>query len=271
MPHSPEHYYRPESMNEALPLLAQPDVVVLGGGTKLLAMEAGLSVYGVVDLQALGLDEITWNGDILRIGATAKLADLSAFLAENGQTAVSIATLLQKTIQQAGPNTYRNAATLGGTIAHAIADSELLAALLVLEATLTVQNAEITMHSLAEYLSADEQLAGIITAVSIPTTHGKSSSHRVARTPADTPIVSITAWQPEGETPRLAATGIAQRPLLLKSAEAALKNGVTETAVAQAAQSACTHPGDFRGDHAYRAQMAATLTRRTLQSLTPNL
>ncbi len=269
MPKSPEIYYRPEQLDEALALLAQPDVVALGGGTKLLASESGLPVYGVVDLQALGLNQIRLDGDVLRIGATAKLVELADFLQAEMETAVS-ATLLQKAIQQAGPNTYRNAATLGGTIAAVLPDSELLAALLVLDATVTLQTNEVIVQSLAEYLAADTQPDGLITAVSIQITTGKTASHRVARTPADYPIVSITAWRPAGESPRLAATGIAKRPLRLKAAEAELVSGLTETAVesaVQAAKESCTHPGDFRGDTAYRAEMAAVLTRRTLQEL----
>lgn len=269
MPKSPENYYRPEGLEEALTLLAQPDVVALGGGTKLLTSESGLPVYGVVDLQALGLNQIRLDGEGLHMGATAKLAQLSDFLQENLATAVST-TLLQKAIKQAGPNTYRNAATLGGTIAAVLPDSELLAALLVLEATITLQNPKVNVLSLADYLASDTQPDGLITAVSIHITPGKGASHRVARTPADYPIVSITAWQPEGEAPRLAATGIAKRPLRLHSAEAELVSGLSETAVSSAAQSAkksCTHPGDFRGDTAYRAEMTAVLTHRTLQDL----
>lgn len=269
MPKSPENYYRPEQLEEALSLLAQPDVVALGGGTKLLTNEAGLPVHGVVDLQALGLNQIRLEGNMLHIGATAKLTEVADFLQAEMATAVS-ATLLQKAIKQAGPNTYRNAATLGGTIAAAPPDSELLAALLVLDAAITLQNPEVTVLPLTDYLAAASQPQGLITAVSIPITEGKAASNRVARTPADYPIVSITAFQPAGEAPRLAATGIAERPLRLNSAEAELTDGLTETAVATAAQSAqktCIHPGDFRGDTAYRAEMAAVLTRRTLQEL----
>ena len=39
------------------------------------------------------------------------------------------------------------------------------------------------------------------------------------------------------------------------------------TAAADAARAAASHPGDFRGDAAYRAEMAAVLTRRVVQSL----
>lgn len=267
MPQSPENYYRPENMDEALTLLAQPDVVALGGGTKLLASESGLSVYGVVDLQALGLNKIVLEGNLLRIGATTKLSDLADYLQENLATAVST-TLLQKAIKQAGPNTYRNAATLGGTIGEGLADSELLAALLVFDAVLTIESTTTGIVPLTDYLS--QKRIGLITSIAIQITDGTGCSHRVARTPADYPIVSITGWQPEGETVRLAATGIAQRPLRLTDAEAKLKDGLSETAVAaaaQAAKEACTHSGDFRGNTEYRAEMASVLTRRTLREL----
>ena len=36
---------------------------------------------------------------------------------------------------------------------------------------------------------------------------------------------------------------------------------------ANAAAAASSHPGDFRGDAAYRADMAAVLTRRVLMQL----
>jgi CO/xanthine dehydrogenase FAD-binding subunit len=39
-----------------------------------------------------------------------------------------------------------------------------------------------------------------------------------------------------------------------------------ETAVA-AAKAQCTHPGDFRGDAPYRADMVTVLTRRVLAAV----
>ena len=59
-------------------------------------------------------------------------------------------------------------------------------------------------------------------------------------------------------------------PMRLATAEAALRNGADATAIAaaaEAARAATTHPGDFRGDAAYRAEMAAVLTRRVLAAL----
>ncbi len=261
MPKSPTAFYQPQTMPEALQLLAKSDMLPLGGGTKLLT---GDVPGAVVDLQHLGLAQITHTDERLTIGATAPLAAIYAALAEDAEEPTP-AALLRQAIYQAGPNTYRNAATLGGTIASRLPDSELLAALLVLEATLMLHSPDLGEMPLADYLEAEERPFGLISAISIPWETGQGASERVARTPRDYPIVSVTCWQPKDGAVRLAATGLAERPLRLTAAEAKLANGLTPDAIAQAAQAAqdaVTHPGDFRGDAAYRAEMAAVLTAR---------
>ncbi len=247
----PTNYSRPKTLAEALRLLAQPDTVPLGGGTKLLA---GDVTGAVVDLQELGLNQIDLADGELRVGATTTLADLAAALPAGGP-----ADLLRKAIHQAGPNTYRHAATVGGTIASRLADSELLAALLVLNASLRMPEDAVW---LADYLAIEERPSTLITAVVIPWENGQGRSERTARTPADTPIVSITCWQPENASVRLAATGLGKRPFRLTNAESILAEGGPVEAAAQAAQAASAHPGDFRGDADYRAKMAAVLTKR---------
>lgn len=271
MPKKPDAYHRPENLAEALRLLAQPDVVPLGGGTKLLASESGVAAVEVVDLQALGLNQVEWraSGKELQVGATAKLADVAEFLGTSGETA-DPAALLHQAIHQAGANTYRHAATLGGSIAARLPGSELVATLLVLEAILTLYTPDETSMAVADYLAREERPSGLITTIHIPWSEGKGESARVARTPVDEAIVSVTCWQPQGEPPRLAATGIAPRPLRLAAAEAALASELTPETIQQAAATAKTavrHPGDFRGDTAYRAEMVAVLTRRALAGI----
>lgn len=269
MPQKPDNYHRPESLEEALELLAKPGSAPLAGGTKLLASETGLPGTAVIDLQALGLGQakLVSAGDTqtLALGATLTLTKLSQFL-EAELAGHEVASLLQDTIKKAGPNTYRNAATLGGTIASRLPDSELLAALLVLEATVTLHSpsSENTI-SLADYLADAERPSGLITTVTVPVLDGRGTSHRVARTPADYPIVSITGWRMTDGSFRLAATGLGERPFRLSSAEQTVPAGIEQAAVA--ASAANTHPGDFRGDAGYRAEMAAVLTSRTLAQL----
>lgn len=266
MPKSPTAYYRPDTLQSALQLLNQPHTVALGGGSKLLAHD----VFGaVVDLQMLALNQITWNENSLAVGATTTLTELAETLAVNTETD-SPASLLQKAIHQAGPNTYRHAATLGGSIASRLPDSELLAALLVLDTKVVLHSPQPHTVSLADYLAPPEQPFGLITGITIPWQAGQGMSERVARTPADYPIVSVVLWLPQTGMPALAATGIAKRPLRLSDAETALNGQFTEERITQAAtfaRDAVTHPGDFRGDAAYRADMVAILTQRVCQSV----
>ncbi|MEZ4645745.1 MAG: FAD binding domain-containing protein [Chloroflexota bacterium] len=257
MPKSPTAYHRPDTLDSALQLLNQPDTFALGGGTKLLAHDVP---GAVVDLQKLALNQITWNGDTLSIGAALTLTELADALAAQA-AADSPAPLLQQAIQQAGPNTYRNAATVGGSIASRLPDSELLAVLLVLDATLTLYTPQQQTLPLADYLAAAERPFGLITGITLSWHTGQGKSERVARTPADYPIVSVTLWQPQQGNAALAATGIAQRPLRLHAAETHLHQGHIEQAAATA-QTAVTHPGDFRGDTAYRTEMVAVLVKR---------
>ncbi|MBK8987925.1 MAG: FAD binding domain-containing protein [Chloroflexi bacterium] len=262
MPQKPDAYYRPDNLPEALRLLSQPNVFVLAGGTNLLT---GDVAGAVVDLQGLGLNQIQHTAVTLHLGATVTLANLVDWLREQADP-TGMAGLLLQAIRQAGPNTYRHAATVGGVIASRLPDSELLAALLVLETGLEMQTPEPASLTLADYLLAEERPSGLITHVVIPWGSGRFAAERVARTPADAPIVSVTGWQPEGGRPRLAATGIGPRPTRLAQAEAALAAGDAAAAV-QASQSAGHHPGDFRGDAAYRQEMTAVLARRVLAEL----
>ena len=265
MAKQPAAYYRPNNLPEVLRLLQQADTVPLAGGTKLIAADI---TDAVVDLQDLGLNQAKLDGETLHVGATMTLAELTAVLQEASET--SPAPLLLKAIHQAGPNTYRNAATLGGSIASRLADSELLAALLVLDATLSLNTPDTIEMSLVDYLGAAERPFGLITAIHIPWQTGQFASERVARTPVDYPIVSVTLWQADGSSPKLAATGIEARPVRLGEAEKALVGGVADSAVETAvatAKAQCTHPGDFRGDAAYRADMVAVLIRRVLAAV----
>ncbi len=258
-------YSRPHNLDDALQLMQNLDVKPLAGGAHLLAENTSCET---MDIQKLGLNQVAFQGEQLMMGATTKLADLAEFLTEYEH---SVAALLQKAIHQAGPNTYRHAATVGGVIARRLPDSELLAALLVLNASLTILLPDEQTNSLVDYLANDKRPFGLITQIQLPWANGTGSSHRVARTPADYPIVSITGWKSELGDIKLAATGLAKRPFRLTIAEAKISgNTLNEASIqsaATAAQASNQHPGDFRGDATYRANMAATLTRRTLKSL----
>ncbi|MDW8269509.1 MAG: FAD binding domain-containing protein [Anaerolineae bacterium] len=239
-------YYRPSTLAEALQLLARSGITtaVLAGGTYLNAHAEG--VDEVVDLQALGLEGVAVADGRLHLGTMTRVQTLV-------ETAAA-PTVLRQVAHREGPNTFRHQGTIGGVIVRADPESELLAALLVFEAEVTVQNmAGSRTLSLADFL-ADVPAAlagGILTAVSVATT-GAAAAERVARTPADSPIVAALGRKtPDGRL-LLALCGVAKTPVL----------------VAPERLNDLDPPADFRGSSEYRRAMAILLSERVLARLT---
>ena len=119
-------YHRPQTLDEALKLLSQPNTFPLGGGT-LLSHRQSDSVE-VVDLQALGLNSIKKSGNNLEIGATATLQQLLED--------VNCPDALKSALKLEAPLNLRNAATVAGTIVSCDGRSTFVTALLALDAKL---------------------------------------------------------------------------------------------------------------------------------------
>ncbi len=239
-------YHRPSRLDEALKLLSRPNVAtaVIAGGTYLTA-HLGDSVDEAVDLQALGLTQIHLSGDRLSLDAMVRLQTLI----EDSR----IPSWLHEAAYREGPNTFRHAATIGGVVVGAGAESELLAALLVSEAQVQVQSVRGSQQiPLADFLSNVPAAlnGGLVTAVSAAT-GGESASARVARTPADSPIVAAVARRDAHGKIHLALCGVAATPILIEPDQVA----------------GLTPPADFRGSSEYRRHMAITLAGRVMAEL----
>jgi CO/xanthine dehydrogenase FAD-binding subunit len=105
-------YARPSTLEEALELLGSEGAAPLGGGTDLAGqIDRGIrEPVLLVDLQALGLDTIAPEADGIRIGATARLADV----ASSGLLA-PYAAVVDAAAQAASP-LLRQAGTVGGNL-----------------------------------------------------------------------------------------------------------------------------------------------------------
>ena len=230
-------YYRPESVDEVLGLLQRPSTTLLAGGTQLIAnLDEPIDV---IDLQAVGLNHIKVEADTITIGAMVRLQAM----VEHDE----IPELVRQMTLREGANTFRHVGTLGGVVATADPESELYAALLVHEAVVTVlTRAGEGRVPLAEFELEEK---GLITAVTIQR-HGQSASDRVARTPADRPIVAVVGRR-VGDGVLLAVCGVAKRPIFINADEI----------------DALVPPADFRGSSGYRREMTAVLVRRVLAEL----
>lgn len=237
-------YHRPSTIEEALALLSRTGVTVrpIAGGTSLVGEEIPIEVE-VVDLQLACPDSITDAGDAVEIGAMARLQDLV--------DSSLVPPLLRELTLREGPNTLRNAATLGGTIASADPESELLAGLLVHEATIAISRRGGTSEVSLPELLADPSLLsnGIIVSISVGK-GGTTAAARTGRTPADTSIVAAVGRSTPGGN-LLAVTGIATTPILATPPEI----------------DSLDPPPDFRGSSEYRRGLAQTLAARVLSEL----
>jgi CO/xanthine dehydrogenase FAD-binding subunit len=231
-----ETYHRPTTLEEALALLTGPGAAILGGGTSLVPATTATTV---VDLQALGFDDLALDGDRLAIGAMVRLADLA-------EADVS-PPLLRDLARREAPSTIRNVATVGGTVVTRDPESELLAGLLVHDAVVTIATEDAaTTVALADYLAS--RPTGIITTVTVAT-GGQGTAARTGRTPADRPIVMAAARRGDDGSIAIAVTGVAATPVLYE------------------VESSLDPPSDFRAGADYRRHLATTLVARALDQL----
>ena len=235
-------YHRPTSIDEAISLLGRLDVTtaVVAGGTALNAVQLPAGTE-IVDIQAIVGSAIEPTGESVTFGAMVRLADVVAD--------PSTPPLLAELARREGPNTLRNASTIGGTVARGDWESELLAGLLVHEArvAITGHESEIALPDLfADWSLLDR---AIITSVSVAT-GGETASARTGRTPADTSIVAAAGRIVPGGL-RLALTGVADTPILVNPSEI----------------QSLDPPADFRGSSEYRRELAGILTARVATDL----
>jgi CO/xanthine dehydrogenase FAD-binding subunit len=240
-------YHRPQTLDEAKILLAQPNTVPLGGGT-LLSHPTTASV-SVVDLQALGLNTLARKGNDLEIGATVTLQQLLE--SEHCPDALKIVIKLE------APINIRNSATVAGTLVASDGRSTFAASLLALDAKVTIVNPQPQIVNLGEFLPL--RPGGLIIAITIPA-QTKFAFDYVSRTPADKPIVcaALAQW-PSGRS-RLVLGGWGKSPTLAM-------DGTEAEGLEASARNACHEAADDFGSAEYRMDVAATLARRCLENL----
>jgi CO/xanthine dehydrogenase FAD-binding subunit len=243
-------YHRPQSLDEALTLLAQG--VPLAGGT--LITPGRREVAAVVDLQSLGLDTFRLEGGFVCAGAMLRLQTLVEAPVQLVPQALAAACRME-----AGAN-LRRMATLGGTIFGARGRSPAACALLALGADgfSAPENVAVSLDALLDQRLAWPQGKLLTEMRWMPDT--RLAFESVGRSPADRPIVCVAIGR-DAAGWRVSVGGWGERPVLVAGAHTALVRGDLEAA-GEASRQACAAADDAWASGEYRSEVAAVLTRR---------
>ncbi len=278
-------YHRPETLDEALALLAEhgDEAKVLAGGQSLIplmALRMGRPGH-VVDIGGIdGLADITVNDGAVTLGPLVRheQAKRSTDIAEH-------APLISETMPWVAHRAIRTQGTVLGSIAHADPAAEMPAVILATGATLTATSIRGTRDIAAEhffqgYLDTALEADEILTGATFPAwpTNAAGSVTEVARRHGDYALVGLAlrleVSHQEGRDivtdAALAFFGAASTAIRVPVAEETLVdsplNAETFDAVAQIVSSELEPPKDIHGTTAYRKHLAGVITRRGLQS-----
>ncbi len=240
-------YHRPQTLDEALALLTQPNTLPLGGGT--LLSQPTTDPVSVVDLQRLGLDSLRAKGNDLEIGATCSLQSLLE--SKDCPETLKVALKLE------APINIRNTATVAGTLVSADGRSPFVTILLAMDAKITVVSGQSSVVSIGEFLLTHPQ--GLITQISLPL-NTKTAFEFVSRTPADKPIVCAALAQWNSGRTRLVLGGYGKSPMLAM-------DGTEADGLDIAAQNAYHEANDEWASAEYRMDVASTLAKRCLEAI----
>ncbi len=270
----------PQTLDEALTLLADPGGRPIAGGTDLIPLMQAheLCPRRVVDLSRLSaLRGIRQDSNsLVCIGALTTHAQLeaSALLWER-------ATVLAQAAHAVGGVQTRQRGTVGGNLINASPAAYVATALLALEAQTTLRSLQGTRQlPLNDFLTGPGQTARrddeLLTEVSFtlpPATSG-SAFHKLGKRSAMViAVVSVAAvlWPQDGLIcdARIALGSVAPTVVRAPQAEALLRGQLPGEGLfrkaGEMAQQEARPIDDFRASAEYRRRMVAVLTRRALE------
>jgi aerobic carbon-monoxide dehydrogenase medium subunit len=263
-------YVRAGSAAEAISLLGEhgDDAKLLAGGHSLLPlMKLRLATPSVlVDIGRVSdLAYIRTEGDEVRIGALTRHCDV-----ETSDVLATEVPLLAYVAAQVGDRQVRHRGTIGGSIAHGDAASDLPAAVLALGGSLVLQG-----PGGERVVSADDFFVGfletalapdeLLTEIRLPRMPGAGWSYqKFVKRAADWAIVGAAVVRGGGHT-GVGLVNMASVPLRATAVEAALADGASAADAAAHAADGADPSADIHATVEYRQHLARVLVRRGLE------
>jgi carbon-monoxide dehydrogenase medium subunit len=268
-------YTAPESLQDAIKALVDggDDAKLLAGGHSLIPLlKLRLAAPSLlVDLRKVpGLHGIERQNGSFRVGALTPHRKLE-FSPELGVVSKVAATIADPQV--------RNRGTIGGSLAHGDAASDLPTAMLVCEAEVTLQGSDGQRTVAAKdlfkgYLTTDVAADEVLTEILIPALEGYGGSYqKFNRRSEDWAMVGVCAVVKGSaggacEDVRVGLTHMDAVPLRATAVEDALRGqDLTPENIAKAAEQAAegTRPsGDLNASTEYKQHLARVLTRRAI-------
>jgi len=266
-----------ESVDHAIELLGQhgDEAKLLAGGHSLLPiMKLRLAAPTVlIDLGRLDdLNYVSDEGDHLAIGAMTRHCDV-----ERSSTLQEHCGLVAYTASLVGDPQVRHRGTIGGSVSHGDAASDLPSALLALDATFVVKgpDGERTVAAgdfFEDYLQTTLAPDEVLTEIRVPKLGGAGWSYKkFNRRAQDWAVVGVAAVVERSNgsigSARIGLTNMGSTPLRATAAESAL-SGADSSQVAEATSSADagTSPSsDIAASEEYRRHLARVLSRRAVE------
>lgn len=268
-------YAAPESLQEAITTLADAgeDAKILAGGHSLIPlMKLRLAAPSLlVDLRNVpGLQGIQRENGTWRIGALTPHTELE-HMPELGIVAAAAGTIADPQV--------RNRGTIGGSIAHGDPASDLLAVLLIADATVTLQGPDgqrtvPASELFRDYLETAIEPTEVLTEVRIQALDGWGFGYqKFNRRSEDWAMVAVSAVVKQSgdvcQDVRIGLTHMSSVPLRAPAVEDALRGApLTEENIAKAAEQAAegtNPPADLNASEEYKRHLARVLCRRALQ------
>jgi aerobic carbon-monoxide dehydrogenase medium subunit len=271
-------YHRPDSLEEALQLLAEhgDEAKVLAGGQSLIpVMKLRLAAPAhLIDISRLGMDSIAEADGHLAIGALARHRDL-----ERSDLLKARYPVMAAAAPQISDPIVRNLGTIGGSLCHADPAGDWGSVMLALQAAVVLRSgrgerelpiSEFLEDTFTTALEPDE----ILTEVRVPQPAGASGGTylKMERKVGDfaTVAAALHLSLSDGTIGRagIGLTAVGSKNLQATDAEASLAGAEpTETAFAEAgrlAAEASSPVTDVRGSAEYKRHIVDVYVRRGL-------
>ncbi|MGW3626995.1 FAD binding domain-containing protein [Streptomyces sp. NPDC000880] len=259
----PFHYRKPDELDEALALLAQPGSVALAGGQDLVPLLNSRQVRPstVVDLAGLEpLRGITGGAEDVRIGALTRHRDILDSPVVRGRLG-----LLHLAAGHIGHGAIRNRGTFGGSCASALPGAELPTALVTLGASMHLVSAEGRRSlSAAEFFGGQHRTAlwpgELVETVAVPVPPDGASwsfAEHTRRGAFKFPLISVAVLRTPAAAARIVVGGGVMGPVAVEAdSTGALQELADRLALADEPQAG----------RLYKARIARSLIERCSRS-----